>query len=205
MITYVTLILALSLDTFMAALSYETNKIKISLKANLVISLMCALTLAISLLCGNSLGHIIPKNLLKWLTFFILFFIGIFKIFDRQIKKYLKKNSFKPKIVNLDFCKLTLILQIYGDYAKADYDQSKSLSLIEAFSLALVLSIDGLSAGLAFETSLSWIFWICLLCLGLNIILIILANVLGKLTQNIKSDFSWLGGFIFIVLAFLKL
>ena len=39
MITYLTLILALSLDTFMAALSYETSKIKIPFKSNLVISL----------------------------------------------------------------------------------------------------------------------------------------------------------------------
>jgi len=204
-ITYLTLILALSLDTFMAALSYETSKIKIPFKSNLVISLVCSITLIISLFLGNSLSLLIPTAILKWLSFFILFFIGVFKIFDSQVKKCLIKNSFKPKKVNFSFCNLKFILQIYGDYVNADYDKSKTLSVFEAFSLALALSIDGLSAGLAFSSSLDYIFWIFLLCLIINVVFIFLAKVLGMVTKNIKFDFSLIGGFIFIILAFFRL
>lgn len=51
MFIYLSLILALSLDTFMAALSYETNKIKIPISSNLIISFICALVLFIARKC----------------------------------------------------------------------------------------------------------------------------------------------------------
>ena len=68
MAIYLSLILALSLDTFMAALSYEANKIKIPISSNFIISLICALFLFISLLLGNVLNLFIPEFILKWFS-----------------------------------------------------------------------------------------------------------------------------------------
>ncbi len=202
---YLTLILALSLDTFMASLTYEISKIRIPLKSNLIISFVCSTILIISLFLGNSLSLVIPNAVLKWISFFILFFIGILKIFESQVKKLIKKNSFKSKKINFSFCNLKFILQIYSDYAKADYDKSKNLSAIEAFSLALALSIDGLSAGLAFNTASEYFLAIFLTSLIINIALIFLAKFLKFIIKNIKFDFSLLGGLIFVVLAFFRL
>lgn len=205
MITYITLILALSLDTFMAALSYETSKIKIPFKSNFTISLICALVLMISLIFGNVLGTIIPDFILKWISFTILFGIGAFKVFDGQIKRYIQKQDFQSKKLNFSFCNLKFILQIYSDYPKADKDDSKSLSVIEAISLALALSIDGLSAGLAFHAELINIIWIFILCLIINIAFIFLTKVIVLIVRKKEFDFSLIGGFIFIVLAFFRL
>lgn len=205
MAIYLSLILALSLDTFMAALSYEANKIKIPISSNFIISLICALFLFISLLLGNVLNLFIPEFILKWFSFIILFGIGLFKIFDNRIKKFIKKRDFKSKSINFSFCNLKFILQIYSDYSYADMDKSKSLSPTEAISLALALSIDGLSAGLAFNTDIIFGLLIFIVCLTVNILFILLAKAFNNLFNNSKIDFSLLGGFIFIILAICRL
>ena len=204
MIIYLSLILALSLDTFMAALSYEANKIKIPISSNLIISFICALVLFISLLLGNVLSIFIPDFILVFISFVILFSIGLFKIFDNRIKKFIKKRNFKSKSINFSFCNLKFILQIYSDYAYADMDKSKSLSPIEAISLAFALSIDGLSAGLAFNTDIILGLFIFIICFGINVLFILFAKGFNSLF-NSKIDFSLLGGFIFIILALCKL
>jgi len=205
MAIYLSLILALSLDTFMAALSYEANKIKIPISSNFIISLICALFLFISLLLGNVLNLFIPEFILKWFSFIILFGIGLFKIFDNRIKKFIKKRDFKSKSINFSFCNLKFILQIYSDYSYADMDKSKSLSPTEAISLALALSIDGLSAGLAFNTDIIFGLLIFIVCLTVNVLFILLAKAFNNLFNNSKIDFSLLGGFIFIILAICRL
>lgn len=205
MAIYFSLMFALSLDTFMAALSYEANKIKIPISSNLIISFICALFLFISLLLGGVLNLFIPEFILKWISFIILFGIGLFKIFDNRIKKFICKRNFKSKSINFSFCNLKFILQIYSDYSYADIDKSKSLSPIEAISLALALSIDGLSAGIAFNTDIVLGLFIFIICLIVNVLFILLAKGFNYLFSNSKIDFSLLGGFIFIILAFCKL
>ncbi len=204
MALYFSLIFALSLDTFMAALSYESNKIKIPISSNLIISFICSLFLFISLLLGNFLGTFIPDVILKWISFFILFFIGFIKVFDNRIKNFIKKRNFKGKSINFSFCNLRFILQIYSDYSCADVDKSKSLSPIEAICLALALSIDGLSAGIAFNTSFILGLFIFLSCFIMNFGFILLSKLFNHFMNN-KLDFSLLGGFIFIILAFCRL
>lgn len=204
MALYFSLIFALSLDTFMAALSYESNKIKIPISSNLIISFICSLFLFISLLLGNFLGTFIPDVILKWISFFILFFIGFIKVFDNRIKNFIKKRNFKGKSINFSFCNLRFILQIYSDYSCADVDKSKSLSPIEAIFLALALSIDGLSAGIAFNTSFILGLFIFLSCFIMNFGFILLSKLFNHFMNN-KLDFSLLGGFIFIILAFCRL
>lgn len=201
MAVYLSLIFALSLDTFMAALSYESSKIRIPISSNLIISFICSLFLFISLLLGNFFSFFIPEIILKWISFTILFCIGFIKNFDNRIKKFIKKRNFKSKSINFSFCNLKFILQIYSDYSCADMDKSKSLSPIEAISLALALSIDGLSAGLAFNVSFILGLLIFFICFILNFVFILLS----KIISHVKIDFSLLGGIIFIVLAFCRL
>lgn len=205
MAIYLSLILALSLDTFMAALSYETNKIKIPINSNLIISFICALFLFISLLLGNILNIFIQESIIKWISFIILFTIGCFKICNNRIKKFIDKKNFKNKSINFSFCNLKFILQIYSDYVSADADKSKKLGTLEATSLALALSIDGLSAGLAFNIDITLGLFIFIICFLANIIFILLAKILNTIFNNNKIDFALLGGFIFILLAFYKL
>ena len=198
---FLSLILALSLDTFVAALSYETSKIKIPLTSNIIISFICALVLMVSLLVGHFLGNAMPFSILKYFSFIILLGIGLFKIFDNRVKNFIKKHNFTSKKINFSFCNLKFILQIYSDYEEADADKSKRLSSLEAISLALALSLDGFGAGLAFNIGFNYIIEIGFLCFLINIFFIFLSRVFTKICNKIKIDWSLIGGFIFIVIA----
>ncbi len=91
--TYFFLILALSLDTFTLALSYEADKIQIPLSSNLIISFICSFVLMLSLFLGGFIQNIISPHILKVIAFIILFSIGLFKIFDNRIKNFIKKQN----------------------------------------------------------------------------------------------------------------
>ena len=195
MLIYVSLIFALSVDTFIAALSYEGSKIEIPFSSNLIISLICSLSLIISLIVGNFIDEIISTFVLKLFSFFVLFLIGIFKIFDTYSRKNITKK------INFSFRNLNFVIEIYNDYKKADFDNSKKLSKIEAIYLSLALSIDSLGAGMAFQTNYILFIPIFILCFFVNVISIFSSKIIKK----INIDFSLIGGIIFIVLAFLKI
>lgn len=181
-------ILSLSIDTFIAALSYETDNIKIPFKSNLIISLTCSIALIISLVLSNIIKTIINVYILKWLSFFILFLIGITKIFNNNIKNILKKYKIK-------------LITVYSDYKQADFDKSKNLSSFEAFYLALALSPDNIASGLAFNVNYNLLFFVFSFSISINIISIYITKLIRKINYNL----SLLGGIIFIILAFSKI
>ncbi len=64
------LVLALSLDAFVASIAYGTNKIKIPFKSIIIIDSICAISLVISLLLGGILSKILPDKATIIISFF---------------------------------------------------------------------------------------------------------------------------------------
>lgn len=109
--------LALSVDSFVAAFSYGTSKIKIPLSSVGIISVTSSLITVLSMLTGSFVKDYIPSGFTTLLSFGILFLLGVLKLFD----------SSQPK--------------------NADKDHSQSISPKEALSLSAALSLDGCAAG----------------------------------------------------------
>ncbi len=109
--------LALSVDSFVAAFSYGTSKIKIPLSSVGIISVTSSLITGLSMLTGSFVKDYIPSGFTTLLSFGILFLLGVLKLFD----------SSQPK--------------------NADKDHSQSISPKEALSLSAALSLDGCAAG----------------------------------------------------------
>ncbi len=109
--------LALSVDSFVAAFSYGTSKIKIPLSSVGIISVASSLITGLSMLTGSFVKDYIPSGFTTLLSFGILFLLGVLKLFD----------SSQPK--------------------NADKDHSQSISPKEALSLSAALSLDGCAAG----------------------------------------------------------
>lgn len=109
--------LALSVDSFIAAFSYGTSKIKIPLSSVGIISVTSSLITGLSMLTGSFVKDFIPSGFTTLLSFGILFLLGVLKLFD----------SSQPK--------------------NADKDHSQSISPKEALSLSAALSLDGCAAG----------------------------------------------------------
>lgn len=109
--------LALSVDSFIAAFSYGTSKIKIPLSSVGIISVTGSLITGLSMLAGSFVKDFIPPGFTTLLSFGILFLLGVLKLFE----------SSSP--------------------ANADKDNSHSISAREALSLSAALSLDGCAAG----------------------------------------------------------
>lgn len=203
---YFTLIFALSIDTFLASISYVTSRIHIPLKTSIVISSICSMMLLFSLLFGSILYPVLPHGLLKWISFFLLLGIAITKTFESTLQSFLKKRNRNDSTLQFSLFNFHFILSIYSDYKKADSDHSKQLSMKEAIPLSIALSMDALTAGLAFGNMHHEFLFVFFLCFFVNFILIQFAKLLGTYLEKIGSiDFSFISGILFFLLAFLRL
>lgn len=200
------LVLALSVDTFVASFAYGANRIRIPFRSVAVINLICTLMLALSLLAGSLIRPYIPQEITRVVCFSILLILGVVKLCDSTLKAYIRKNRHLRKKVSFSLLHLNFILQIYADPEQADKDASQELSVGEAVSLAVALSLDGLAVGFgAALTSIN--VW---LAVGISLIGGALLMKLGcfigrKAAEKLSLDLSWLSGVLLMVLAFLKL
>lgn len=140
------LVAASSVDAFAAGLSCGAEKIRIPAGSLLVISLICSGTLGISLLLGTLLAPIIPSGVARMAGASLLLLLGVGKLFDRFLKKQIRKGI-QTKEIHFRLFRLRFILTVYANPAEADADASNRLSFGEAIALAAALSADGLAAG----------------------------------------------------------
>lgn len=197
-------ITALSTDAFVASLAYGSNKIKIPFFSMQVIAGICTGILAISLLLGTFLSSYLSAELLKFISFFILFIMGVIKLMDNIIKSIIDKHSIN-KSIKFSLLNLNFILNVYANPKEADLDQSKTLSPREAVSLAVALSIDSLIAGVgAALGNVNFIIMI-ITSLLLSTISIKSGELIGnKISEKSPFQLSWLSGVLLIFLAFFK-
>lgn len=200
------LILALSLDAFVASVAYGSKKIKIPFLSIIIINFVCTFFLIISILGGSTIKRILPEKVTLIISFVILMLLGIYYLFESIVKVYLKKKSDSKKKVKLKLFDIWFIIDIYVDETKADFNHSKKLNSKEAIYLATALSLDSLAVG--FGSSLGNINYINAIILSLVIgMLSIWAGLLigGEIAIKSKINLSWLAGIILIILASLKL
>ena len=206
LIESIILVTALSLDAFVASFAYGTNKIKIPFLSALILTFICSLTLTISLILGNIIRPYLPESLTHIICFIILFILGITKLFDSSIKAYIRKKKTLNKRITFKALNLHFILNIYADPRIADKDDSRTLSLSEAISLALALSIDGLAVGLGAALANVNSIMIVVISILIGMIAVMGGSLLGeKVSNKINLDLSWLSGILLVILGFMKL
>ena len=199
------LVISISIDSFLASISYGTSKIKIPLLSALIIDLVSCSMLGFSLLIGELFKGYIPLTFAKSISFLLLFSIGIYRLFESILKNYIKKNSKKSSPLTFKIFDLKFVLQVYADETKADFDKSKILSSSEAFYLAIALSLDSLAVG--FSSSLISVNYLesILFSLIIGFLSIITGSFIGlKFVENSKIDLSWISGILIILLALIR-
>lgn len=187
----------LSIDTFCMGLSYALHKIKIPYYSSLVISFISSIMLLCSIIFGIIIKNYISIYWIQFLSFLLLFLFGMLKLLETN----LKRHTFQIKIFKINF-----MIQIYLDYTKADYDHSNKLSIHEAIPLAFILSLDSLATGFILSTStfsVFSIFFIAFLFSFFSIQFAVLCSLF--LSKKTHFDLSIFSGYLFILLAFLKL
>src|SRR5690606_9454010 len=126
------LVLALSLDAFVASFAYGANKIEIPFTSIIIIDLVCVFFLAISVFFGELVKCFLSDYVTSIFCFLILFFLGVFYLFESIIKTYFKNKITSRSKVKVKLFDIWLIIDIYVDEIKADFDNSKRLNSREA-------------------------------------------------------------------------
>lgn len=200
------LALAVSMDAFVSSFAYGSSKIKIPMLSVQIINLVCSCILGLSLLAGSWVRNFLPDWLTVFICFFILFVLGVVKFFDSITKSIIRRHNHFNRAVKFSMFNFHFILSLYADPEAADVDASQSISAMEAASLALALSLDGIAVG--FGAALGDVsIWAVLLCSfvtgGLAVILG--CRVGNRVAGRLPFDISWLGGAMLIILALIKL
>lgn len=200
------LVVALSLDAFVASFAYGAQRIRIPYSSAAIISVICTAMLAVSLLAGSLLRPFLPQSLTKGLCFAILFLLGLVKLCDSTIKTLIRKHKRMHRQVSFSLFSLKFILDVYADPEKADRDGSRELSPAEAASLAVALSLDGLAVGFGAALMQVNFLMVMLFSLAAGMLAVRLGGKIGnRAAQKLPFDLSWLSGALLIVLAILKL
>lgn len=199
------LVVALSIDAFVASFAYGTNRIYIPKTSIIVISGICSLMLGISLFVGVIIRPWVPDELIGAICFVLLFAIGGFKLFESSIKNLIRRHQLLHRQVSFSIFQLHVLMQIYTDPKEADYDHSRVLSPTEASLLAISLSIDGLAAG--FSAGLTQLNPMLVLALSFlcGAFMVICGSKLGQIiARKSNYDLAWISGLLLIILAFMK-
>lgn len=200
------LVLSLCVDACIASFAYGTNKIKIPVTSNIVLSVISTVFLALSLSAGSFLQRFIRDDLTHILCFATLFILGFMRLFEGMLKNYLNKKALSPDHIELKLFSFKLVLNVYADVTLADLDHSKSLSTKEAFYLGIALSLDSLVVGLGAALVPVSFLQVTLFSLVINLAAIALGSLAGRqFAKNCDLDLSWLSGIMLIFLALLKL
>lgn len=200
------LVVALSLDSFVASFAYGTNKVKIPLPSLLIIDAICSGTLLVFLYLGSILSPFLPDTLVAWFCFAILLILGLVKLFDSSLKIMIQKLKNEAANVHFSFCNLKFILTVYADPNKANADNSGRLSPLESISLAIALSFDSAAVGFGAGVGPISFFPVLILSLIAGAAAVKSGSLLGwKFVDKTNLNLSWLSGVLLILLAFLKL
>lgn len=192
-------VIAISLDSFFVALAYGNKVIRIPWLCSIVIASIETCILVLSILFSNILQVYIPlyiSNLLGGVLFLV---IGCMTIGKQVIKSVLRK--YRDKTVKLAYRGIMLAIDVYVDETKADFDDSKYLSIKESIVLSLTLSLDSCISGIAFglyQVSISRV--ICLQFM-ISFLMLILGFTIGlKIKMKHHDSLSWISGCIFLML-----
>jgi len=196
----------LSLDALVASFAYGSRNIRIPIRSVLLISLICSGILGLTLFLGAQIASLFDEQIAVWLSFWILFTLGVIRVFDSWLKRWIRHRGTSGSQLKLQVFRLHFILQIYADPEAADVDGSRTLSTGEAFALAVALSLDAIAAGIGIGLG-GMMF---LPAMGLTFLMTIAAvlsgcKLGGKLAEKTNRDLSWLGGGLLIALAVFQL
>ncbi|MCY8910810.1 sporulation membrane protein YtaF [Bacillus atrophaeus] len=141
--------LAVSLDSFSVGFTYGLRKMKIPLKAIIVIACCSGAVMFLSMLIGGFLTKFFPVYVTEKLGGLILVGIGAGVLY--QFFRPTKEQDYllhEKTLLNLEVKSLGIVIHILRKPTSADIDRSGTINGIEALLLGFALSIDAFGAGI---------------------------------------------------------
>ena len=187
---FILLVIVLSMDAFTAGLSYGMGKVHVPFFSLLTIALLSGSMLTASMLAGNFILQLIPVGLTKGISFFVLFLLSLYKLYDALPQLHIKNNGLTTGTIS----------------EKVNKTDKAVLSGKEAAILAFALSVDNISAGLCTGSIPLPVFILLLLTTVIHFASIKSGILIGNLLADKSSyRFAWMGSIILMILAFCRL
>lgn len=211
LLTCLLLALSVSIDSFGIGITYGLRNTKISILPKILLFIISVFFTTFSIFLGNLLTDILPKNYVKLIGSILLFFIGLWIIYQaikKDNKNTILSTNKEPKIYSFIIKFLGITIKIIRDPKSSDLDNSKTIDWKEAIFLGIALSIDSIGVGIGGSIIgvnsflfpiLVASFQLIFLSLGKNISVKIFK--LYKLPENIWSIIS---GILLIIIAIFK-
>lgn len=138
LLTMIALSVAANLDNAGVGIAYGVRKIHISSIANLVVAFISGLATLVSGYAGRFLSHYIHPLLAMDIGAVVMFAVGVWVMLEplRERRKRAKSNE-----------KSGVIGRILDDPSTADFDKSKTISLLEAIVLGIALAMNAFAGG----------------------------------------------------------
>lgn len=202
MYTELFLAVIVSIDTYLAAAAYCNSGIRIPPVSAAIINLTGAAVLGLSIKFSELLSCFISLQLLRKTGMAVMTFMGMFIIIKSLVRSAAGRISGRGGI-SLKMGNASLVVRLYLDDTAADVDNSKLLSAGEAAVLALVSSLDSAATGLSCGFGSIQPVVTSVLTFLFGFTAIFLGNVTGRKIASLRRDFSWIGGALLIIFAFI--
>jgi putative sporulation protein YtaF len=148
-VSLILLALAVSLDSFSVGLTYGLRKMHIPIRSVIIIAICSATTLMVAMGVGNLITLFLSPAIAESIGGIVLVGIGAWVLYQ-FFKPSKKDSSIKEEkmIVKLEIKSLGVVIHILRKPMAADFDQSGTITGIEALLLGVALSLDAFGAGI---------------------------------------------------------
>lgn len=200
------LCLAVSLDSFIAGVTYGTRNIAVPINSLFILGLVTLVCCTVPMFIGRFIGNVIEPSVAIISGSTILLLIGFYNIFHQYLLKILQANSLDERR-NLTLKMGRVIICIMADPEYVDFDHSKSISPQEALFLGFALGLDNMAA--IFGACLIGVLpaqtpiLMALIQMGLVFLGIRIAGFLSL--DNLTIRWPYLPGAILVLMALLRL
>ena len=109
------LVTALSVDAFAACFIYGADRVKIPLLSACIITGVSSAVLLAFLLLGGLMQQLLPEGFSAFLSFLLLFLLGLLKLFDSSVKARIRRLRLCSPHLSLSFSGLQFIMTVYAD------------------------------------------------------------------------------------------
>lgn len=135
--TIIALAIAANLDNAGVGIAYGVRKIHISSVANLIVAVISGLATLLSALVGRFMRHYIHPEVALWVGAIVMFGVGLWVLSDPLRQRWKRNRSLNQNVLG----------RILDDPSAADFDLSKTISLLEATVLGVALAMNAFAGG----------------------------------------------------------
>jgi putative sporulation protein YtaF len=200
---------AVSIDGFIAGISYGLKKIFISTTSLLIMGLTTTICVGLAMGIAHILGTMINTKIAIIVGALLLTAMGLFSLLQEYFTAKVQSEPANTVISspNLTFSIGRLVIKVMAKPETADVDHSQFISPLEAILLGLALGIDNMIAifAAALVTPLPLYTPVSMGCIQILVITFGIYVSKHFVTDQFKKKAPYLPGFILILLGLIRL